>query len=154
MTRKVSSELADSCDRQFCVCDQHIQKDEVETFESILEERYEVANDRTIKAHEDPPDETLPLYLEGEGEAFERFEGDGKESKDSSDFEVIYEIPPEVTVGWAKDYQVYELPPPIPEAKEAPDSSPSYWPLVAFALSLVLLIAVILLACYLARRQR
>ena len=73
VTRTVTSELADSCDREFCVCDHHIQEDEEDTFESILEERYDIAADRTIKAHEDPPDAILPLYLKGEGEAFERF---------------------------------------------------------------------------------
>ena len=34
-----SSELADSCDRSFCLCDTHTFEDEDVTFETVLEER-------------------------------------------------------------------------------------------------------------------
>ena len=74
-----------------------------------MEERYEIAIDRTVKAHEDPPEKPAePVYLEGEGAAFERYEEPEVELENPANFTVLLPIPPEVSVDWTKDYKKYE----------------------------------------------
>ena len=50
----VSSEMADSCDRAWCICDTHDFKDG-ETFESIFAKRQATAVDRTVPNKEPTP---------------------------------------------------------------------------------------------------
>ena len=57
ITEIVSSELADSCDRSFCVCESHNFEEAEVTFEAVLENRLSQAIDRTVKPHEQPAEE-------------------------------------------------------------------------------------------------
>ena len=63
---EVPSELADKCDRAFCVCDNHYFDPESEqTFDSILEERLDAAIDWTVKDHGDNiAREAKPVYID------------------------------------------------------------------------------------------
>ena len=71
-TKEVSSEVVDSCDRKFCTCDSHNIERTNKTFESLLQEKYEMAVNLTSRdASNLTGNETDPVYLEGE--PFERF---------------------------------------------------------------------------------